>query len=905
MLVQIEGMKSNPRARLPEWLRKPGRNVEADHELKRMLRTRNLHTVCEEARCPNRNDCFARGAATFMILGDTCSRSCGFCAVKTGRGASLESLAGEPDEVAEAASQLGLRYVVITSVNRDELPDGGAGHFAKTIHAVRSRLPESLIEVLTPDFKGNREALHAVLDARPDTFNHNVESVPRLYPKVRPQADYQQSLDLLRNANRYAPGILTKSGFMVGLGERKQEVRQLLEDLRAHDVGVVTIGQYLQPTRKHLAVEEYLHPDVFQEYKEYGEGLGFRAVFSGPLVRSSYMAEMVHEQTRAEDLNDGFEVFSANKFMTDCPSLIADEKTFRLRHTEEAMPPAFSRDDLLARRLRVAKVLPYQQSTPPFISNLSLALFSGLLLIFAFPEWNLWSLGWVGTAPLIMAVAREQRFWPSMLLGYVTGTLFYMGSSHWVTHTFNVYGEIPLFLSYLILLAFASLLGLFTGLFAAALGRLINRFGGWAMLAAPALWAASEWARIQTVGMGWNALGYSQAFQQPVIQIARLGGVYIVSALLVSASTALVFALIYLERRRGIIVLTAAGVLAGATLAYGQAIRPEADEPHSVSVVAVQPDIPISGPWDDPNFIDRMTTQHLTLSEEAIRGKGNPPGAAAPGKNFAPTEGPIENRENKGAGVDLVIWPESPMNYAYDRDEGLRGRLGEFARRNQVYLLISSWGFPVGAETDDISYNSAILIGPTGEKISEYDKIALVPFGEYVPARSWIPFMDRVPALIYDIAPGKNLILSDVAGAKLGTLICFEATRPDIARRERLMGASVFAQISNELWYNSAAAARQMLAEAVFRAVENNTELIRVTNSGLSARIDRYGNTYDETEMFEIATRRWKAKTVAEAGGDGLTFYTRYGDLFAIACTAISLLLVAATFIPKKEKSEE
>jgi lipoyl synthase len=297
MLIQIE-RRTAPR--LPEWLRKPVRNVAADHELKKMLRARRLHTVCEEARCPNRNDCFARGAATFMILGDVCSRSCGFCAVKTGRGLPMEALNEEPEQVADAAARLKLGYVVITSVNRDELADGGAAHFSRTIHAVRRRLPAAKIEVLTPDFKGNRKALHTVLDAAPDTFNHNVETVLRLYRRVRPQADYQQSLDVLREARRYSSQLLTKSGFMLGLGERRDEVRRLLEDLREHAVDVVTIGQYLQPTRAHLPVEEYVHPDVFSEYKECGERLGFRAVFSGPLVRSSFMAETVNAEANAE-----------------------------------------------------------------------------------------------------------------------------------------------------------------------------------------------------------------------------------------------------------------------------------------------------------------------------------------------------------------------------------------------------------------------------------------------------------------------------------------------------------------------------------------------------------------------------------------------------------------------------
>src|SRR5262249_24221823 len=265
------------------------------HEQKKLLRIRSLNTVCEEARCPNRNDCFARGAATFMILGDTCSRSCGFCSVKTGRGIDLEDLKHEPDQVAEAAAQLKLRYVVITSVNRDELSDGGAEHFARTILAVRARLPESRIEVLTPDFKGNVEALRTVLNAKPDTFNHNVETVPRLYPRVRPQAGYRQSLDVLGNAKRLS-GALTKSGFMVGLGETVDEVKQMLRDLRGANVDVVTVGQYLQPTLRHLPVEEYVAPELFDYYRGYGESIGFRAVFSGPLVRSSFMAESVHDK---------------------------------------------------------------------------------------------------------------------------------------------------------------------------------------------------------------------------------------------------------------------------------------------------------------------------------------------------------------------------------------------------------------------------------------------------------------------------------------------------------------------------------------------------------------------------------------------------------------------------------
>src|SRR5262245_50077574 len=238
------------------------------------------------------------------------------------------------------------------------------------------------------------------------------------------------------------------------------------------------------------------------------------------------------------------------------PQSAIRNSSFRVRHSEEAVPPVYAREDLLAARFRVARVLPYQRSAP-FISNLSLAIFSGLLLVFAFPDWSLWSLGWVGTAPLIMAVVREQRFWRSLVLGTVTGTIFYAGSSHWITYSMHNYGGIAIWLCYLILIIFAATVGVFTGLFAGALALSIKRFGGWLVLTAPAVWAATEWLRLEVTGMGWNPLGYCQAFQPAVIQVARFGGVYLVSAIMVAASTALVFAVVYLERKRGIIVLTA------------------------------------------------------------------------------------------------------------------------------------------------------------------------------------------------------------------------------------------------------------------------------------------------------------------------------------------------------------
>jgi len=286
------------RPRLPEWLRKADTHFESVHLLKRELRQRRLHTVCESARCPNMHECFHRGAATFMILGNLCTRGCGFCSVPKGSPAKKEFTldALEPAHVGDMARQMDLRYVVLTSVNRDDLADGGSAHWAETVREVRRALPAAKIEVLTPDFCGDRDAVARVLDSGPDVFNHNMETVSRLYRRVRPQADYRQSLDVLAYARRYRPDVLTKSGLMVGLGESVSEVEQLLRDLRGSDVHVATIGQYLQPTRRNLAVEEYVTPEKFEAYRAFGMSVGFQMVFSGPFVRSSYMADLVNEQ---------------------------------------------------------------------------------------------------------------------------------------------------------------------------------------------------------------------------------------------------------------------------------------------------------------------------------------------------------------------------------------------------------------------------------------------------------------------------------------------------------------------------------------------------------------------------------------------------------------------------------
>ena len=272
----------------PVWLRVRVPTGENYDELKRLMRSKSLHTVCEEARCPNIGECWAHRTASFMILGSICTRSCGFCAVATGRPMAVDW--EEPRRIAEAVRQMGLAHVVITMVNRDELRDGGATIFAATIRWIRRLSPHCAVEVLASDFKGSREALKILMDARPSVFSHNVETVPRLYPRVRPQAIYQRSLDILSWAKEMYPEIPTKTGFMLGLGETHDEVGELLRALRAAGIDIVTIGQYLQPTANHLPIERYVTPEEFTAYAVEGKALGFRHVESGPLVRSSYHA---------------------------------------------------------------------------------------------------------------------------------------------------------------------------------------------------------------------------------------------------------------------------------------------------------------------------------------------------------------------------------------------------------------------------------------------------------------------------------------------------------------------------------------------------------------------------------------------------------------------------------------
>jgi lipoyl synthase len=280
--------------RLPEWVKRSVLNTEENRGVRAILKEGNLNTICESGRCPNKGECWARGTATFLLMGPLCTRTCKFCSVNKGMPDALD--ADEPARVAEASRKMGLKHVVLTSVNRDDLPDQGANHFAATIRALKKAIPLVNVEVLTPDFQGRRDCIEIVLAAEPVVFNHNIETVPRLYRKVRPGSKYNRSLEVLAMAKEINSNIPTKSGLMLGLGETEEEVKAVFQDLRKIDCDFLTVGQYLRPSREQLPVRKYVTPEAFDEFGKYARSLGFKMVHCGPLVRSSYHAEELAEQ---------------------------------------------------------------------------------------------------------------------------------------------------------------------------------------------------------------------------------------------------------------------------------------------------------------------------------------------------------------------------------------------------------------------------------------------------------------------------------------------------------------------------------------------------------------------------------------------------------------------------------
>lgn len=501
------------------------------------------------------------------------------------------------------------------------------------------------------------------------------------------------------------------------------------------------------------------------------------------------------------------------------------------------------------------------------LKDWGLALLSVLLLVLAFPDFNLWPLAWVGLVPLLVAIAKRPVSKRAFFLGWITGGAFFYATCYWLTYSMINYAGIPAPLAYVLLVPGALLLGLFPGLFAMALARLIRTGGIRALFVAPLLWVALEWMRLNVTGQLWNALGYSQAFHPSLIRVASWGGVYAVGFLIVTVNAAMAFAFL---RRTVQAVSIAALAIVGTTVffvgldLYSDLLGPltSIDETPMV-VVALQPNVPMD--FDKTKQeMDELLNHHISESEKAL------------------SEAQGDKRPR------LVIWPESPMNFTYGTDQELRDRLTQFTQRNHTSLILNSQE----PAPNDGSYNSALLINEEGRLIAQYDKIRLMPFGEYVPLPRWLPGSDRVRGIVGGFTAGSRYTLMPVGTMRAGVFICIESAYPWIPRTLTAEGADVLINISNDGYLGRTPVMRQHLANTIFRAVENGRPVLRVTNTGITAYIDARGAVTDATNGFQETVRTW----TVSGRGDRKTFYTKYGDLFVGLCSALSLLLIAFSF---------
>jgi apolipoprotein N-acyltransferase len=511
------------------------------------------------------------------------------------------------------------------------------------------------------------------------------------------------------------------------------------------------------------------------------------------------------------------------------------------------------------------------RASVPTPAEASLAIASALLLVLSFPDFDLWWLAWIGLVPLLVIVTRTPKAGRAFLLGWLWGVIFFYGSCWWLTYPMIHYAHIAAPLAYVLLLLPVIFVALFPALFCAVLARIASRFGPAALFVAPFLWVSLELGRYAITGLLWNAIGYSQAFHPLLIQSARWGGVYALSFLVVTANVALAF---FLQSRRtkrlvvSLALLTFILFAICAALFAGGRNRIAHLRQSAPIVVAVQPNVPMEGP-DDPASMNQLLNRHLELSKQGLTN---------------PIYGP--------GGWRLVIWPESPMNFSYSRDSQLRDAVATFARTNHTSVLLNSLE-PAGNSGE---HNSAILVNEEGRIVAQYDKIRLMPFGEYVPLPQWIPGASSVRGIVGDFTPGSKYTLMPLGDLRAGVFICIEAAHPGIARSFVNEGADVLINISNDGYLGPTPVMRQHLSNAIFRAVENDRDLLRVTNAGISAYIDSRGRVMDSTAGFEPTVRVWSASGQHAS----TTFYTRHGDVFAYLCALVSLGVVAASFIIRK-----
>lgn len=522
----------------------------------------------------------------------------------------------------------------------------------------------------------------------------------------------------------------------------------------------------------------------------------------------------------------------------------------------------------------ISKVSSSVRAKAPTSTEWLVAIGSALLLVLAFPDFDLFPLAWIALSPLLVIVARRpSSAGRALILGWTSGALFFYFSCYWLTYSMIHFGGLSPWLAYPLLVPGAFLVGVFPGLFAALTSITVRRWGSVGLFAAPVFWPAMEWCRLEVTGQLWNAIGYSQAEVASglMIQSARWGGVYLVGALIISVNAGLAF-LILNRSRRGLIGFTTLSACVAVVIfaSAGSFFRDDSNAGY-LNVVAVQPNVPMSLMKSDEE-LRQLFKRHLTMSVDAL--------------HSLPTDGLPR----------LVIWPESPMNFTYASDTEFRAAVKKFVTENHTSLLFNS----LEPAPNDGAYNSAVLINEEGRRIAQYDKIRLMPFGEYVPLPRWLPGASLITGLVGDFAAGKEYVLMPLTGGNAGVFICIESAYPNIARQFANEGADVLINISNDGYLGPTAVMRQHLANSVFRAVENARPLLSVTNSGLTAFIRPDGRVNDQTSGFDLAVRTWQVSKAAESK----TFYTRHGDLFVKVAAVSTLLIIVVTLFVGRRSSK-
>ncbi len=498
----------------------------------------------------------------------------------------------------------------------------------------------------------------------------------------------------------------------------------------------------------------------------------------------------------------------------------------------------------------------------PTVTDWAAAVLSVLLLVLSFPDFGFWPAAWFGLVPLLIVVARCPAPGRAFLLGWLTGSVFFYATCHWLTYSMINYGRLPGWLAYLLLVPGALILGLFPGIFTLVLAQAVRSWKHKALFLAAFVWVFLEWSRLEVTGQLWNALGYSQAFQPALIQPARWGGVYAISFLILIVNAAVAF--LILNRQRRAMAISFGVIACVVVVLYVAKVTSPVDNstqhPGVLSVVAIQPNVPMAAM--PPSEFEQLTSMHFAESARALESV------------------PLDHPR-------IVIWPESPMTFTYGTDPKLQELFKQFTTQHHTSLLFNSQELaPNGG-----LYNSAILVNDEGREISQYDKIRLMPFGEYVPLPQWVPGASLIRAIVGDFTPGDKYTLMPVGSIHAGVFICIEAAYPWVARNFASQGALLLINISNDGYLGPTAVMRQHLSNAVFRAVENGLPLLRVTNTGISGYITAAGELRDETAGFQRATRIWKI----DRWESRTTFYTRHPNTLVVLSAVITVLIFALT----------